>query len=566
MNILGINHSSDAAAALVQEGRVSAACAEERFSRIKHDAGFPHRAIAFALEGVGGDLEACDAVAFFWNPVLQMDAAHGRLTATPRSHLEYLYSLPNNLLAGRELGQTPYVELSIPRPGRGPLRLFFVAHHLCHGAHAFFEAPFSEAAILTVDGYGERTSTLIARGKGREIVPELEIPFPHSIGSVYAAITQYLGFSPNSGEGTVMGLAAYGEPRYLDLFTKLLRPTADGFEVDLAYFSYMMDGKRRYSDKLVTALGAPREPEEAMEDRHRDVAASLQAAVEEVLVHLAKLARQRTGLSRLCMAGGVTLNCLANQRIVQEAGFESCFFQPACNDAGTSAGAALYVSRVILGEDPGVLEVKSDYLGPEFSADQIRAVLELSGARYQEIPDLAEHASQRLAQGRILGRFAGRAEFGPRALGNRSILAQPGPAAMKDTLNARVKFREPFRPFAPSVDEACCGAYFDSDAPSPFMLRVYGTRGEVLERLGAVAHVDGGARVQSVNEAQNAAYLELIRAYGELSGLSCVLNTSFNIRGEPIVQTPQDAMKCFFSTDMDDLYLGPFHLEKQRGR
>ncbi len=261
MNILGINHSIDAAAVLVQGGRVAAACAEERFSRRKHDAGFPLRALSFALEGMGGQLAACDAVAFFWNPVLHMDAAHGRLTASPRSHLEYLYSLPNNLLAGQDLSGTPYVELKIPRAGADPLRIFYVSHHLCHGAHAFFESPFDQAAILTVDGYGERTSTLIARGQGSEITPELEIPFPHSIGSVYAAITQYLGFSPNSGEGKVMGLAAFGDPRYLELFSQLLRPTADGFEVDLAYFSYMMDSRRRYSQKLVEALGAPRDPE-----------------------------------------------------------------------------------------------------------------------------------------------------------------------------------------------------------------------------------------------------------------------------------------------------------------
>lgn len=564
MIILGINHSIDAAAALVEQGRVIAASAEERISRVKHDASFPARALRWALGHRGLDLHACDAVGFFWNPVQQMDAPNARFVSRPRSQVEYLYSLPNQLLAGREMSDLPFAHLRLPFEAGRPLDLFYVNHHLCHAAHAFFESPFDEAAILTVDGYGERVSTLLGHGNGTEIRSLLEVRFPHSIGSVYAALTQYLGFLPNSGEGKVMGLAAYGqgEPPQLDLMRRLLRPTADGFEVDLSYFSYFMDGRFRYSERLVEALGPARPPGAPIEPRHEQIAASLQLAVEEALLHLAKLARERTGLDALCVAGGVALNCLANGRIVREGGFQRCFFQPACHDAGTSAGAALYVAHVIQGQPRTPPEVKTDYLGPSHDEERLRQVLERAGARFREVDDPPLDAAERLARGRIVGLFDGRAEFGPRALGNRSILAPPGPASVKDQLNKRVKNREPFRPFAPSVSEAKAGEYFEIESPSPFMLQAHRTRSGWLERLAAVTHVDGTARIQTVNRRQNPGYLRLIEAYGDLTGVECVLNTSFNVRGEPIVNTPDQALKCFFTTDMDDLYLGPFALEK----
>lgn len=562
--ILGLNQSNDAAAALVRGGTVTRACAEERFSRQKHDWSFPRRAMQWALTGVEGGLEGCEAVAYFWNPIVHMDAAHRRATAAIRLHVEHLYALPNQLLAGADQSGVPYAHLTIPRPGERPLQLFYVTHHLCHAAHAFFESPFEEAAILTVDGYGERIATQIATGRGTTITPDLDIPFPHSLGAVYAALTQYLGFRPNNGEGKVMGLASYGTPRYRDVFDRMLRCTPDGFEVDMAWFDYTHDSRTRYSSKLIDALGPPRQAEGPLEERHQDVAASLQAAVSDAIVHLARLARERTGLANLCMAGGVVLNCVANGRVADEAGFERCFFQPACHDAGTSAGAALYVEHVILGRPRRIPTNKTDYLGPSFDHDALRAALGRGGLAVRELGDPADHAAERLAAGAIIGRFDGAAEFGPRALGNRSIIAPPGPERFKDTLNARVKFREPFRPFAPSVLERRCGDYFERDTPSPFMLRVYRTRDEHRDTLGAVTHVDGGARVQTVNAAQNPGYHDLIAAYGRRTGTDCVLNTSFNIRGEPIVQTPDDALRCFFTTDMDDLYLGPFHVEKRR--
>lgn len=563
MRILGLNHSNDAAAALSVGGHIVAASAEERFSRVKHDRHFPHQAKDFALATLPGGLNDCDAVAFFWNPLLHMDAANRRLTDVPRNHLEYLYSLPNQLFGGQDHSDAPYITLEIPKAEGGKHQLFFVTHHLCHAAHAFFESPFEEAAILTVDGYGERIATQICIGRGNTIEPVLSIPSPHSLGSVYAAFTQYLGFRANNGEGKVMGLASYGTPRYRELLNKMVRPTAEGFEVDQRWFDYNRDSRQRFSNQLVDALGPERVPESEITEHHQDVAASLQALTEDLLLHLAALAREKTGLSNLCMSGGVALNCVANGRIAAESDFEQCFFQPACHDSGTSAGAALYAHHVIFGHARKPLDVKTDYLGPLWTADSLRTELEQAGLGFHEPTNVAEHAAARLNQGRILGRFHGQAEFGPRALGNRSILSAPGPGSVKDTLNARVKFREGFRPFAPSVDRDACGRYFDCDTESPFMLRVYQTRDEHRERLGAVTHVDGGARVQTVDEARNPEYLELIRAYGRASGTDCVLNTSFNIRGEPIVHSPKDALKCFFTTDMDDLYLGPFHVEKK---
>ena len=570
MRILGLNHSNDAACALVEDGHVVAACAEERFTRIKHDANFPHHALAWVLNQSGLTLDDIDRVAFFWNPGRHMDASHGRLVRTPRHHLEYLYSLPTQLLAGeaaQDLATLPHLELSLPWQ-RGPRHIDFVTHHLAHAAHAFFDSPFPDAAILTVDGYGERASTVIARGSGTDIEVLTEIDFPHSVGSVYAAVTEYLGFRANNGEGKVMGLASYGTPRYLDLFRELLAPTPEGFRVALPYFSYYLDRPTRYAPKLVKALGPARQAESPIETRHQDIAASLQAAVEEILIHLAKLARDKTGLDALCMAGGVVLNCVANERIVREAGFSRHFFQPACHDAGTSVGAALYTAHIIAGAPRrrDLEAPKTDYLGPSFSPDAIRRALDFSGVAYRDVGDPATDAAERLARGRIIGRFSGRAEFGPRALGNRSILAAPGPASVKDVLNARVKRREPFRPFAPSVLESSCGRYFDSDTPSPFMLRAYRTRDDARDALGAITHVDGSARVQTVNPAQNADYHALIEAYGAQSGIDCLLNTSFNVRGEPIVNTPEDALRCFFSTGLDDLYLGPFALEKTKDR
>ena len=565
MKVLGINFSNDAAAALVVDGHAVAAVAEERLSRVKHDAAFPARAIAFCLAHAGLTLRDIDRVAFFWNPGIHAEPANRRLTAVPRDHLEYLYALPVELMRHFDGIGVDRVEQILHLSDGHRICMDFLPHHLCHAAGAFFRSNFETAAVLTVDGYGERASTHIARASGRTIETLLTVDFPHSLGSFYAAFTQYLGFRANSGEGKVMGLASYGEPVYADLIRPMIRLTDEGFELDLSYFAFYLHRRRRYSDKLVdlfrSELGAERTPESALEQRHMDLAASMQLVTEEALVHLGRLARELSGESRLAMAGGVTLNCVANTRIVSECGFDDAYFMPAASDAGTSLGAALYAAHV-LGDDARVHHPETDYLGPGYSDDQIEAVLRISGCTWERPADIADAAAALLADGRIVGWFQERCEYGPRALGARSILADPRPADMKDVLNARVKFREYFRPFAPVVLEERVDEFFVGGRKAPYMLEVFPTRAEHVDSLQAVTHVDGGARVQTIRRDQNARYYDVVRAFGERTGVPILVNTSFNIRGEPIVTTVEDALKCYFTTDMDALVLGPFLLVK----
>ena len=556
MYVLGINYSLDAAAALCKDGHVVAACQEERFRRIKHYRGFPEQAIDFCLKQAGIGMEDVDEVAFFWNPGLHAESFY-RGSAAFRHHLDFLFNVPNHLLSRWFDGAGVESFRQEVRLGTGKrLGIEYVTHHLCHAASAFYRSNFDEAAILTVDGYGERASTTIAAGRGTEIETLHTIDFPHSIGSLYAALTQYLGFRANNGEGKVMGLASYGKAsEFEEPIAKLVELTDDGFEIDLSYFQYFVERRRRYSKKLTDVLGPERKAGSELTQRHMDIAWALQKRTEEALVHMAKLAREKTGLDRLCMAGGVVLNCVANTRILRESGFSECFFQPCAGDAGTSLGAALAVAHSR--GAPRVTHPLTDYLGPGFSDEDIALELKKGGIAAMRVDEPEKVAAKAIHAGRIIGWYQGRTEFGPRALGNRSIVCDPGREDMKDVLNARVKFREPFRPFAPSVAEEACSTYFDDDGvASPFMLLVYDTRPEHVATLPSITHVDGGARVQTVSAEQNPRYHKLITEFGKLSGVSCVLNTSFNIRGEPIVCTPEDALKCFFTTDMDLLFVG----------
>lgn len=561
MKVLGINFSNDSAAALVVDGRVVGAVQEERLSRIKHDGAFPTRAVRWCLAEAGLSLGDIDAVGFFWNPGIHAEPANSRLTAAPRDHLEYLYSVPVHLMRHFDGTGVRRVEQTLWLDDGHPLRIHYITHHECHAAGAFFRSNYDSAAILTVDGYGERSSTHIARGRGRDIETLRIIEFPHSVGSLYAALTQFLGFRANSGEGKVMGLASYGRPTYYEALRALVTLTAEGFELDLSYFAYMLNRRRRYSDKLVKLLGPERAPESAIDQRHMDIAASLQAVTEDILMHLATMARELSGETRLCMAGGVTLNCVANTRIRFEAGFDEAYFMPAASDAGTSLGAALHVAHV-LGDDPRVTHPENDDLGPSYSEAAIEKVLRVSGCTFTRPPSIAEAAAELLAETKIVGWFQGRAEFGPRALGFRSILADPRPADTKEVLNARVKFREWFRPFAPAVLEERCAEFFAHAERAPFMLVVYPTLPDKVEVLQSVTHVDGGARVQTVSREQNPPYHDVIEAFGRRTGVPVLVNTSFNIRGEPMVTSVEDALKCYFTTDMDALAIGPFLLTK----
>ena len=561
LTVLGINHSNDSAATIVRDGHILGASQEERWSRIKHDRSFPHRAVRFCLERAETTLDELSAVAFFWNPGIHAEVPNDRQSGTPRHHMEYLHSVPNNLLAHLGGVAVDHVEQTLSLAGGKRLTIHYVTHHLCHAASVLYRAPFEECAILTVDGYGERASTHIARGTGLDIETLLTVEFPHSVGSLYAALTQYLGFRANSGEGKVMGLASYGKPTFAPALRELVELTDDGFRLDLSYFSYFIERPRRYSPRLVALLGPERAPEGPIDERHMDIAASLQVVTEEILLHLARLARVRTGLPNLGMAGGVVLNCVANSRLVAESGFDRFFFQPAAGDAGTSQGAALWVTHGIH-RLPRVDDVVVDTLGAEFDDDRIERELRKAAVPFVKTDDPAALAARLIADGKIVGWFQGRAELGPRALGNRSILADPRDPNMKDTLNARVKFREWFRPFAPSVLEERCGELFSSDVPSPFMLRVYETLPDKRDTVPAITHVDGTARVQTVSARENPLYHSLITELARLTGVPCVLDTSFNIRGEPIVNDVVDALKCYLTTDMDALVVGSFALAR----
>ena len=565
MKILGINHSNDAAAALVVDGRVIAASQEERFSRIKHDSSFPDKAIDFCLKMQGLKLADLDAVAFFWNPGIHAEAPSRRMTASIRHHLEFLYGVPSRLIA--RMGEhVKSIDQTVHLASGKKLAIHYVTHHLCHAAAAFFTSPFEEAAILTADGYGERQSTTIYRGRGAALEELAEVDFPHSIGSLYAALTDYLGFRANSGEGKVMGLASYGhDSEYVGKLRKLITLSDRGFELDLSYFEYFHERPHRYSDKLVALLGPPRPPEGAVDKRHEDISFALQTVTEEAMLHLGRMARKLTGVKNLCVAGGVALNCVANGRLARETDFEKFFFYPAAGDTGTSVGAALVVEH-ILGGGQRSMEVASEYLGQGFTRDQVKAVLDRGQLRYQALKDPELTAARMIADGLIIAWFQGRAEFGPRALGNRSILADPRRKDMKDLLNATVKFREPFRPYAPSVLEEACGTYFGSDVPSPYMLRAYPTRPEMIEVLPAITHVDGTARVQTVNRQQNPRYYRLIEAFGRITGVPCVLNTSFNIRGEPIINTVDEAIKCLMTTGLDALFVEDYLVVKDAAK
>jgi carbamoyltransferase len=561
MRVLGINFSNDSAASMVVDGRVVFAAQEERYKRVKHYAGFPDAAISAALKAGQARLDDLDAVAFFWNPGVHAATMNWRQSSTPRHHMEYLFDVPNNLLP--RIGQIPEsTEQIFHLPGGKRLRVVYVTHHLAHAAGALFTSPFQQAAILTVDGYGERDSTVIWDAQGTTFKRLWTQEYPHSLGAYYAAVSQFLGFKPNSGEGKVMGLASYGQPVYADEFRKMLRLTQDGFELDLSYFSFYVERPLRYSDRMTSLLGDPRVPESEITRRHEDLAASMQLVLEEALLHLAGKARDLTGRDTLCMAGGVTLNCSANGKLVRSGLFRHYFFQPASSDAGAGLGAALHVTHVLEGLPRGKPEMLLEYLGPRHSMDEVLDTLDKGSIPFHQPADAWETAGKLLARGYIGSVFQGQAEFGPRALGNRSTLSDPRPAAMKDRLNARVKFREAFRPFAPSIRIERSEEYFEGADFSPFMLRVFPTRPEKLDEARSVTHVDGGARVQTVARSENPRYYDLISSFEAETGTPMVLNTSFNIRGEPIVNSPAEAVKCYLTTGMDFLVLEDILLVK----
>lgn len=595
MKILGISaYYHDAAACLVVDGRVVAAAQEERFTRRRHDAAFPVNAINYCLMQHGCRPADIDHVVFYDKPFLKFE----RLLETyfafaPRGFTAFMKSVPSWLkeklfqksLIARELGA------ALGRDVDWEARLLFSEHHLSHAASAFFPSPFQRAAVLTMDGVGEWATTSIGLGDGNQLEIRKEIHFPHSLGLLYSAFTYYTGFRVNSGEYKVMGLAPYGQPRYAGMIRdNLLDLREDGsFALDMSYFNYCT-GLTMTSERFHSLFGgAPRKPEAALTQREMDLAASVQAVTEEAVLRLAKEAARSTGADHLCLAGGVALNCVANGRLLREKIFKGIWVQPAAGDAGGALGAALAVHHMMLDGErphaPGRDGMSGAYLGPDYGQPDIERRLEAVCGRYEVMDEqaLLRATATALAEGKAVGWHQGRMEFGPRALGNRSILADPRSPTAQKHLNLKIKFRESFRPFAPSVLREDLSEWFDLDDDSPYMLfvaevsdkrRVPKAAEDVLmfgiERLNvprssipAVTHVDYSARIQTVHPDTNPRYHALLRNFKELTGCPVLVNTSFNIRGEPIVATPEDAFHCFMGTNMDLLVVGNCLLRKE---
>ena len=586
----------DSAAALIEDGRITAAAQEERFTRKKHDPGYPANAVAWCLDEAGIGLDEVDRVAFYDKPFLKFERLLETYVAfAPRGLRSFSMAVPlwvrekllqKDLLCRKLRACAPDVDWNA--------RLLFAEHHQSHAASAFYPSPFREAAVLTLDGVGEWASASAAVGRGNDLEITKEIHFPHSLGLLYSAFTFHTGFKVNSGEYKVMGLAPYGEPKYAQvILDRLIDLKPDGsFRLDLDYFDFCA-GLKMTNGKFDALFGGPpRKPQEPLAQRHMDMAASVQAVTEETVLRLTRSLRAETGIPYLCLAGGVALNCVANGRVLRDGRFDDIWIQPAAGDAGGALGAALAASRRLLDEPrsaslagAGGDAMRGALLGPEFGPREIRRALDAAGARYEVLADaeLIEATASALAAGKAVGWFQGRMEFGPRALGSRSILADARSPAMQKTLNLKVKHRESFRPFAPSVLSADAAEWFDLDRPSPYMLLTADVRQTrrktadeadaahrgldrlhaVRSEIPAVTHVDYSARVQTVHRETNPRYYRLLEAFKAKTGCPVIVNTSFNIRGEPIVCTPSDAFRCFMGTDIERLAVGNCFLRKE---
>jgi carbamoyltransferase len=595
MYILGISaYYHDSAACLVRDGEVLAAAQEERFTRKKHDHRYPAEAVEFCLRRAGITPKELDYVAFYDKPLLKFE----RLLET---YIDYAPSGLRSFLMAMPLWlrEKIWIREQVSKEAGFEGKVLFTEHHESHAASAFFPSPFESAAVLTMDGVGEWATSSYGYGKGNELHLLKELHFPHSLGLLYSAFTYYTGFKVNSGEYKVMGLAPYGEPKYVKLILdELIDLREDGsLRLNMKYFNFaagltMTNG---VFDRLFG--GPPRAPESEVTQREMDLARSVQEVTEEAMLRMARHVHKETGEKNLCLAGGVALNCVGNGRILREGPFDNVWVQPAAGDAGGSLGAALSVWYQYLGNERKVEEVcrggsdgmRGAYLGPEFTSDEIEESLVTLGARYRKVPhgELAETVARLLAEEKVVGWFQGRMEFGPRALGARSILGDPRSPRMQSQMNLKIKFRESFRPFAPSVLRERVADYFELDADSPYMLLVAPVRASLrremtkeeeglfgIERLNvprstipAVTHVDYSARVQTVRREENPLYYELLAAFEVRTGCAVLVNTSFNVRGEPIVCTPAQAFACFMRTEMDCLVVGDFLLLKtEQGR
>ena len=561
MYVLGIScFYHDSSACLVHDGKVVAAAQEERFSRVKNTSEFPIHSIRFCLEFAGITIEQVDHVAYFEKPFLKFARViTDHLLTWPLSWSAFQRSMPKWLTSRLTLPVTIEEELGYTGP------ISYLKHHLSHAASSFYPSPFDEAAIITADGVGEWATFSVGVGRGTDITIEKEIHYPNSLGLLYTAVTTFVGFDAHGGEGKTMGLAGYGDPApLLSKVKDVVRLHEDGsFKVDESYFSFRA-GNRMWSDKWERTFGKPRLVGEPWEQRHYDLAASCQAVVEEVLILNAKLLQERTGLKKLCLAGGVTLNCVANAKILEQTGFNDIFVQPAAGDAGGALGAALYVYHALHKKGPRQ-SFNHAYLGPSYSDEEIERALAEAGLKSRRVDEdtLCRDVARAIHENKAIGWFQGRMEFGPRALGNRSIIGNATFNGMKDILNLRIKKREPFRPFAPIVLEESTNKYFHLDIKSPYMLLAPLVREAMREKVPAITHVDGTARVQTCDQTSNIRLRKLITEFEKLSGVPVIINTSFNRKGEPVVCTPAHAIACYLETQMDLLAIGPFIVEKE---
>ena len=591
--ILGLSaYYHDSAAALVQDGKIIAACQEERFTRKKHDAEFPAHAINSCLSQAGIKLQDVDHIVFYDKPLVKFERLlETYLTYAPKGLRSFIAAMPIWLKDKLFLKTTLRKELA----SLGGFKtkdlppMLFTAHHESHAASAFFPCPYQEAAVLCLDGVGEWATSSVWIGKDNKITPLWEMDFPHSLGLLYSAFTYYTGFKVNSGEYKLMGLAPYGEPKYVDLILdNLLDLKEDGtFRLDMSYFNYAT-GLTMTGKKFHKLFGAPpRKPETDLSQKEMDIASSIQVVTEEIVLRLTRTIKNEQQATNLCLAGGVALNCVANGRILRECGFDNIWIQPAAGDAGGALGAALTVWHDYL-DQPRIADGKTDkmqgsYLGPNFSNEEIKTYLDGIQAVYKELDDqqLMPELAQLINQGNVVGWFNGRMEFGPRALGGRSIIGDPRNTDMQTQMNLKIKYRESFRPFAPAVKAQKVSEWFEIDRESPYMLLVAPVQSDKhvdsdgakefsgLDKLKfprsqipAVTHVDYSARVQTIHQETNPRFYHLADEFEKLSGCPVLINTSFNVRGEPIVCTPEDAYRCFMRTEMDYLVLENILLAK----
>lgn len=603
MKVLGISaFYHDSAAALIEDGEIIAAAQEERFTRKKHDPNFPANAVKFCLDYAGISIDQLDAIAFYDKPLLKFE----RLLETyyafvPKGLSSFITAIPVWLKEKMFLKRLLYEELEkIGKFDRDKVKLLFPEHHLSHAASAYYPSPFDDAAVLTIDGVGEWATASICHGKGKDIRIIKEMKFPHSLGLLYSAFTYFLGFKVNSGEYKLMGLAPYGVPgspevkKYVDIIKSVLVDIKPDGSIWLnqEYFNYATGLTMVHEDKWEKLFGfTARKAEAELQLHHCNLGLAIQEVTEEAVLRMAEEARRLTNSEYLCMAGGVALNCVANGKVYNSKIFKNIFIQPAAGDAGGALGAAQAAYHIYFGKErvkPSTLDgMKGSYLGPEYNDSDVQRVAKKYNAAYTQfykLDELCKEVATRLSEGNVVGWMQGRMEFGPRALGGRSILGDPRNKEMQKKLNVKIKFRESFRPFAPSVLAEDCGRYFEHDSPSPYMLLVqpvaqqrrlplpdgYDTLSlkdklyHLRSDMPAITHIDFSARIQTVHPETNPKYYELVRQFKDLTGYGVIVNTSFNVRGEPIICTPEDAYRCFMRTEMDFLVVGNFVFEKTK--